>query len=89
MHELEDKYDIIGDVRGKGLFCGVELVKDRKTKEPVHESVAMAIAGHCLKNKVMIGRTNRSFEYNNNVLLYSAPLLYVLKHEIDQIIECS
>ena len=71
MHELEDKYDIIGDVRGKGLFCGVELVKDRKTKEPVHESVAMAIAGHCLKNKVMIGRTNRSFEYNNNVLFFS------------------
>ena len=44
LHVLEEKYDIIGDVRGKGLFCGVELVKDRATKEPVHESVAMAIA---------------------------------------------
>ena len=32
LHELEDKYDIIGDVRGKGLFCGVELVKIEKQK---------------------------------------------------------
>jgi taurine-pyruvate aminotransferase len=85
LHALEDKYEIIGDVRGKGLFCGVELVKDRDTKEPVHESVAMAIAGHCLKNKVMIGRTNRSFEYNNNVLLFS-PAFICSKNEIDQIV---
>ena len=85
LHALEDKYDIIGDVRGKGLFCGVELVKDRETKEPVHESIAMAIAGHCLKNKVMIGRTNRSFEYNNNVLLFS-PAFICSKNEIDQIV---
>ena len=33
--ELKDKYAIIGDVRGKGLFAGLELVKDRATKEPV------------------------------------------------------
>lgn len=31
---LEKKYEIIGDVRGKGLFCGLELVKNRDTKEP-------------------------------------------------------
>jgi len=85
LNALQDKYEIIGDVRGKGLFCGVELVNDRQTKEPVHESVAMAIAGHCLKNKVMIGRTNRSFEFNNNVLLFS-PSFICSKNEIDQIV---
>ena len=85
LNALQDKYEIIGDVRGKGLFCGVELVKDRQTKEPVHESVAMAIAGHCLKNKVMIGRTNRSFEFNNNVLLFS-PSFICSKNEIDLIV---
>lgn len=32
LNKLKDKYDVIGDVRGKGLVIGVELVKDRETK---------------------------------------------------------
>ena len=42
---LQNKYKVIGDVRGKGLFCGAELVTDRQTKEPVHESM---LANICL-----------------------------------------
>ena len=84
--ELQDKHEIIGEVRGKGLFCGIELVKDRATKEPVDEKVAIAVAGHCFQNKVMIGRTNRSFETNNNVLLFS-PAFICSKNDIDLIIE--
>ena len=84
--ELQDKHEMIGEVRGKGLFCGLELVKDRATKEPVDEKVAIAVAGHCFQNKVMIGRTNRSFETNNNVLLFS-PAFICSKNDIDLIIE--
>lgn len=34
---FKEKYPFVGEVRGKGLFLGIELVKDRKTKEPVSE----------------------------------------------------
>jgi 4-aminobutyrate aminotransferase len=34
LEALKDKYELIGDVRGKGLLQAIELVKDRKTKEP-------------------------------------------------------
>ena len=83
--ELQEKHEMIGEVRGKGLFCGVELVKDRATKEPVDETVAASVAAHCFKNKVMIGRTNRSFETNNNVLLFS-PAFICTKTDIDLIV---
>jgi taurine-pyruvate aminotransferase len=86
LHDLKDKYQIIGDVRGKGLFCGFEMVVDRATKEPVDESVAMAIGAHCMKNGVIIGRTNRSFrELNNTVCL--SPALIASKEDIDNIVD--
>ena len=37
---LQKKHNIIGDVRGKGLMIGIELVKDRKTKEPASAECA-------------------------------------------------
>ncbi len=36
LNELKEKYEIIGDVRGKGLMIGVEIVKKKKTKEPLY-----------------------------------------------------
>lgn len=83
--ELKDKYPMVGDVRGKGLFMGLELVKDRATKEPVDESVAIAVAGHCMKQGVIIGRTNRSFKEFNNTLCLS-PALIATKEDIDTIV---
>uniref|UniRef100_A0A0C9RGV4 alanine--glyoxylate transaminase n=1 Tax=Wollemia nobilis TaxID=56998 RepID=A0A0C9RGV4_9CONI len=41
LRELQDKYEIIGDVRGKGLMIGVELVTDRVSKTPAKEETAI------------------------------------------------
>lgn len=40
LRELYNKYDFIGDIRGRGLMLAVELVKSRKTKEPATELTA-------------------------------------------------
>ncbi len=37
LKEFQDEYEIIGDIRGPGLFIGVELVEDRESKEPAFE----------------------------------------------------
>ncbi|MDC0609614.1 aminotransferase class III-fold pyridoxal phosphate-dependent enzyme [Vibrio sp.] len=83
---LKDKYEIIGDVRGKGLFLGLELVKDRATKEPMEETVLMKIVGHCSQNGVLIGRTNRSFRKYNNTLCLS-PILTLTQEQADAIVD--
>lgn len=83
--ELKDKHQLIGDVRGKGLFQGIELVADRHTKEPVDESVTAGAAAHCQANGVLIGRTNRSFREFNNTLALS-PALIASNSDIDEIV---
>jgi alanine-glyoxylate transaminase/(R)-3-amino-2-methylpropionate-pyruvate transaminase len=39
-NKLKEKHKIIGDVRGKGLMLGIEMVKDRSTKTPASTECA-------------------------------------------------
>jgi 4-aminobutyrate aminotransferase len=53
--ELQEKHPIIGDVRGMGLMLGIELVKDRKTKEPNPEAV-LRVFEETKRQGVLIGK---------------------------------
>lgn len=55
MLELQEKHAIIGDVRGMGLMLGIELVKDRKTKEPNPEAV-LRVFEETKRRGVLIGK---------------------------------
>lgn len=82
--ELQHRHPVIGDVRGLGLFCGAELVKDRRTREPADEQQVQAVITECLRRGVIIGATNRSIPGFNNTLCLS-PALIATADEIDQI----
>ncbi len=49
LQALKEKYRFVGDVRGKGLMLGVELVKDRTTKEPPQKDVTQGLYQECLR----------------------------------------
>ena len=49
LKSLKEKYRFVGDVRGKGLMLGVELVKDRATKELLSPEVTRALFHECLR----------------------------------------
>jgi 4-aminobutyrate aminotransferase-like enzyme len=77
---LKEKYPLIGDVRGMGMMQALELVKDRKTKEP-----AAAETGQLLErargNGLLVGKGGL---YNNCIRL--APPLNVSKADVDEAI---
>ncbi len=81
---LQDRHEAIGDVRGKGLFCGAELVADRTTKEPASEQAVQAVVAHCMRQGVVIGATNRSVPGFNNTLCFSPPLV-ISADEVDEL----
>jgi 4-aminobutyrate aminotransferase/(S)-3-amino-2-methylpropionate transaminase len=53
MLAMQEKYPVIGDVRGLGAMNAIELVKDRNTKEPAKEEAA-AVIKHCVDNGVIV-----------------------------------
>ena len=54
LEAFADESELIGDVRGTGLMIGVELVRDRATKEPASTEAA-AVKRHCRERGVLIG----------------------------------
>jgi len=55
LNQLKEKHKLIGDVRGKGLMLGVELVKDRQSKEPAKEASAQ-ILERCKEMGLLLGK---------------------------------
>lgn len=74
---LYDKYEMIGDVRGKGLIRGIELVEDRENKMPAYE-MGKRITAECLKNGLVF-----SMRRGGSVLRFVPPFC-TTDHEIER-----
>jgi len=75
LKEIEKKYEIIGDVRGKGLMIGVEIVKDKKSKERDKEK-RNKIVYKCFEKGVLL------LPAGENCIRFCPPLI-ISKEEID------
>ncbi|WP_413366748.1 aspartate aminotransferase family protein [Lysinibacillus sp. 3P01SB] len=77
LKELENKlaaHPNIGNIRGKGLLIGIELVADRSTKEPLDVTIVNNIIAHCKNNGLIVGKNGVTVAGYNNVLTLSPPL---------------
>ena len=85
LRALQDRHAVIGQVRGKGLFLGAELVRDRDSRDPADEKMVQSVVANCMKQAVIIGATNRSLPGHNNTLCFS-PALIATRDNIDHIV---
>ncbi|WP_183025514.1 aspartate aminotransferase family protein [Variovorax sp. UMC13] len=71
LRELAQRFEVIGDVRGAGLYIGVELVKDRATKAP-DAAAAAAVVNGLRERRVLISATG----FHANTLKIRPPLVF-------------
>ncbi len=76
---LQQRHEAIGDVRGRGLLLGIELVEDRHKKEPARD-LGMAVGKRALELGACLNIVSRRTHAH---IFRIAPPLNVSKSEVD------
>jgi len=84
LDKLSKKYSLIGDVRGKGLMIGIEIVKDRNSKEPAIEK-AQRIVDKAQERGVIFGKSGLGLQGGNVVKI--KPPLCITKEEVGKVLD--
>ncbi len=69
LEALKEKYRCVGEVRGKGLMLGIELVRDRATKEPLGKDVTRAFYQECLRRGLLAMTYSPSIRINPPLII--------------------
>ena len=80
--ELQEKHALIGEVRGLGLMLGVELVRDRKTKEPANTETGRVLE-LCKERSLVIGKGGL---FGNTLRI--KPPMCITKADVDFLADC-
>ncbi len=82
--ELKNKLSqspYVGDIRGKGLLIGIELVEDRSTKTPLTAEKVNQVIAKCKEQGLIIGKNGVTVAGYNNILALSPPLNITLEEK--------
>jgi 4-aminobutyrate aminotransferase-like enzyme len=74
LEPMLDRYSFIGDVRGAGLFLGIEMVKNRETKEPLSKEAAGRIFNECLQRGLLTMSYAASFRIQPSMTIDSGTI---------------
>src|SRR5258708_1046045 len=75
---LSEKYGVIGDIRGKGLFQAIEFVRDRATKEPFPDAFGTRVGRRALANGLLC-------RFDPNWIAFGPPLVSTAE-QIDEMV---
>jgi 2,2-dialkylglycine decarboxylase (pyruvate) len=84
LRELQERHEHIGEVRGKGLLVGLELVEDRATKAPA-DALGIAVGEECLRRGLSMNLVQSGAGLMNCFRM--APPLSISESEIDTAVE--
>ena len=70
--ELKYEYELVGDVRGLGLFIGIELVKNRETRQPDTQSARLVVNRMKQMHKILVSSDGP----NDNVIKLKPPMCF-------------
>ena len=79
--KLKNRYEIIGDIRGKGLFLGIELVKNRSSLEPAPKEAKLLVEGMLSKNILL------SIDGPRKNVIKIKPPMVITKEDVDRTIK--
>jgi adenosylmethionine-8-amino-7-oxononanoate aminotransferase len=79
------RHAVVGDVRGKGLLIGVELVADKEARTPVTQASVQFVVDFCKARGVIVGRSAGGSRYGNTIV-FSPPLI-ITRGECERLVE--
>ncbi len=65
----------VGEVRGRGLLIGIELVEDKETRVPIGAAGSGSIVARCARDGVLVGRTANTTPGHDNVVMVAPPYI--------------
>jgi adenosylmethionine-8-amino-7-oxononanoate aminotransferase len=71
---LED-HEHVGQVRGRGLLVGVELVEDRESREPASSDKVSKVVARCKEKGLIVGKNGDTVAGSNNIITLAPPFV--------------